>query len=720
MIKLPKQQTSSFNASADSPTSSTLHTDPVEGLSAPVEVPAAGSVSTKSVSKRRFIPGWTTSFPWILYDSTNDIVLCSTCREIFHTMGLPFSSKKETIFIELGFSNWKKGVEKFKLHEQSMCHKEAVVKLHALKASVNVCAQLSDQKKKEMMVNRACLKKIFSSLLYLASQGLAIRGCNDDTSNFVNLLNLRSEDTLELKSWLKRESYTWCSHGIQNEILDLLSHTLLRKLLAMVREAVIYAIMCDETADVSRKEQFSFCIRFTIKPLEAEEIFLGFYEVENTTAASLYSVIKDILIRFDLPLSNCRGQCYDGARNMAGGKNGVQAKILGDERKALFVHCLAHSLNLVAQDAIKTIPVCRDTLNLVKDLINFVRDSPKRLAMFQSLKSNDSTKLRPLCPTRWAVKYVSMSSVLSNYSALMQFFTTLADSDASDAGAKAAGFLRMMEKFDFYFTLKVLVKLFGYIDTVNTALQRKSLRLEEAYRMIDTLKASLNFCKREFSSVWENISTGKPAEVGSPKLPRKRRVPKRFDADDQPQKAESVEEIHVTQYQEIIDNILESLDSRFQTESFEFILEIEQFLLGDDANKTKILHFYEGDIDSERLLLHREMFSQILKEANKTVENISDIIEYFKKEPHLVQLLPEFVKFLNIVVTIPTSSATPERSFSGLRRLKTYLRSTMGQQRLNSVAILHFHKDMAKDLNMDEVVNEFISRNSQRKNTFYM
>ena len=114
------------------------------------------------------------------------------------------------------------------------------------------------------------------------------------------------------------------------------------------------------------------------------------------------------------------------------------------------------------------------------------------------------------------------------------------------------------------------------------------------------------------------------------------------------------------------------------------------------------------------------MFFQILKVPNKCVENISDIVDYFKNEPHLIELLPEFVKFLNIFVTIPTTSATPERSFSGLRRLKTYLRSTMRQQRLNSVAILHFHKDMAKDLDMDEALNEFISRNSQRKKTFYM
>lgn len=75
LIKLPKKETPE-DAIADSPTNPT-HTDPTEGTSvASADVPAAESVSTKSVSLRRFVPGWTTN-------SANNVVLCSTCREIF-------------------------------------------------------------------------------------------------------------------------------------------------------------------------------------------------------------------------------------------------------------------------------------------------------------------------------------------------------------------------------------------------------------------------------------------------------------------------------------------------------------------------------------------------------------------------------------------------------------------------------------------------------------
>lgn len=63
-------------------------------------------------------------------------------------------------------------------------------------------------------------------------------------------------------------------------------------------------------------------------------------------AASTVSIIKDAFIRFNLELSDLRGQCYDGAANMAGCVSGVQTRIQVEQPKAMFVHCTAHSLIL--------------------------------------------------------------------------------------------------------------------------------------------------------------------------------------------------------------------------------------------------------------------------------------------------------------------------------------------------------------------------------------
>ena len=57
------------------------------------------------------------------------------------------------------------------------------------------------------------------------------------------------------------------------------------------------------------------------------EDFIGMYHVNKTDAESLMAAVTDILLRLNLPLSMCRGQCYDGAAVMAGVKSGVATLI---------------------------------------------------------------------------------------------------------------------------------------------------------------------------------------------------------------------------------------------------------------------------------------------------------------------------------------------------------------------------------------------------------
>lgn len=62
------------------------------------------------------------------------------------------------------------------------------------------------------------------------------------------------------------------------------------------------------------------------------------------------AVIKDTLLRMNLKIEHCRGQCYDGASAMCGAKKGV-AKVLRDEEpRAILTHCYAHALNLAVSD----------------------------------------------------------------------------------------------------------------------------------------------------------------------------------------------------------------------------------------------------------------------------------------------------------------------------------------------------------------------------------
>lgn len=165
----------------------------------------------------------------------------------------------------------------------------------------------------------------------------------------------------------------------------------------------------------------------------------------------MFDITNDVLTRFELQLLNCRGQCYDGGSNMSGKVTGLQKRICDVQPKALFIHCLNHSLNLSFQDAVSCIPQFRDAINQIRELINFARDSPKRLAWFESFQQQESRALRPLCPTRWTMRICSVKSVLDNYSELLSFLEEVSSTERGDVGFKSSGYFKQLQTFSLYF-----------------------------------------------------------------------------------------------------------------------------------------------------------------------------------------------------------------------------------------------------------------------------
>ena len=152
--------------------------------------------------------------------------------------------------------------------------------------------------------------------------------------------------------------------------------------------------MVDECTDSSNHEQPAVCFRSVSKDLKVNEDFLGLYEIPDIAANTIVSVITDTLVRMNLTFFGCRGQCYDGAKNMAGERSGLAKQIAGKEKRALFCHCYGHSLNLAVSDAIKKCKIMADALDTTFEISKLIKYSPKRNAMFDKLKRD----LAPECP----------------------------------------------------------------------------------------------------------------------------------------------------------------------------------------------------------------------------------------------------------------------------------------------------------------------------------
>ena len=174
----------------------------------------------------------------------------------------------------------------------------------------------------------------------------------------------------------------------QLELLTLMSNQVLRTILIPIKENGIYSLMSDEWTDIANLEQLSICVRTVNDNLEVFECFLGFYEIPNVRSETIFTAIKDALIRMQLPLSSCRGQTYDGASNMLGKKSGVAAKILNEKPKALPTHYHAHSLSLSIKSICQNVKILNDVMGTVGEICVLVKYSPKRENMFGEIKSN--------------------------------------------------------------------------------------------------------------------------------------------------------------------------------------------------------------------------------------------------------------------------------------------------------------------------------------------
>jgi hypothetical protein len=107
-----------------------------------------------------------------------------------------------------------------------------------------------------------------------------------------------------------------------------------------------------------------------------------------------------------------------------------------------------------------------------------------------------------------------------------------------------------------------------------------------------------------------------------------------------------------------------------------------------------------------------EFRKHVINKVSEAVNMLSEMVPEVRAMYNQVEVL------IRLLLVCPASSAEAERSFSSLRRLKTWLRSTMTERRLNSVCVCHTHQDLLDSVDLRELIAVFCSRSDVRKKLF--
>lgn len=665
---------------------------------------------------------------WLVYSTEKNAVFCFCCKI--------FSDSKIKLTVD-GNSDWAHMHGILAGHESSPNH------LLANKAWCELGTRLRkgetiDKQTQKLLQREIChwndvLKRIISVVLFLADRNLAFRGSTDslflpNNGNFLGLIELLSKYDACMQEHLRRIKNVeihdhYLGKDIQNEIITLLGDAVLKKITQSIQTGKYYSLILDCTPDVSHQEQMTMILRFvdTVSmPITIKEHFVGFLPVDSSSGAGLTDIALKMLESLGLQLLDCRGQGYDNGANMKGCHSGVQKRILDLNPKAFYVPCGCHSLNLMLGDMAKSSTAAVTLFGTLHQIYLLFGASTPR---WQILKSHLKTfTLKPISETRWECRVDSVKAVRFQIAAVYDALVEVAET-ANDPKARteATALAKQIKSYPFLLSLIIWYDILSKINILSKVMQNENMQFDLALQCIDqTLKFLENYKETGFSSA-EIIAKELAEELemstdeikfSTEKTIRRRKVRKQFDYECADETVtDPKEKFRIEFFNVLMDQAIMSLNERFAQmkqhyDYFGFLHNLSKNanLSDDELNKhcADLSNVLTDDIDTIDLCAEIRLVASLLPNTATALQALQ-----FLYESKLNTAVPNLIIALRIALTIPVTVASAERSFSKLKLLKNYLRSTMTQARLNHLALLSIEKEIAQSLNYSTVINEF-------------
>lgn len=657
---------------------------------------------------------------WLIYSPKSGHVYCYVCK---------LFSKKRIHLTVGGFNDWKNINASLDKHERSPEHISAISTLVSrsfAEGRVDTEMEKSFLREKEYWKN--ILQRIVAAIKFLSKNGLAFYGSttkifSKGNGNFLSSLEFLSEFDPFLATHLQKYgnpgsgNVSYLSSTICNEFITLLAREVLNCILKDLRVAKYFSIIVDSTPDISHIDQLTLIVRYVLPSGKPVESFLCFVPIFSHTAENLAKVILEKLKSLEINIDYCRGQSYDNASNMSGKYNGLQTKIKDKTESAHFIPCSSHSLNLVGNSAAESCLEASTYFDNVQHLYNFFSASTYRWSVLQSCLEKAKPKalvVKKICDTRWSARADAVKSLAIGFNEIKMALIQLHEdtNQKNSTRSEANDILKKLNSFEFALMTVTWNKLLERINATSKSLQEINTNLTVACELYKSLICFVTNLREQFGQIEEDAKNLQPANtLYRDETIRIRKRKKYFEESSSDEIClVGREKFKICTFLVICDKLIMELKKR--QESYNCVNDMFNIFFVDNSDgnfKTSlkiIEQYYSQDIDVIDLENELVQFKEMCKSSTNIVQNPIKMLE-FLIETNTVSTFSNVETLLRIYLSIPISNASGERSFSTLKRVKSYLRNSINQENLSSLALLNVENEVLENIDSNEIINKF-------------
>ncbi|CAA7015098.1 unnamed protein product [Microthlaspi erraticum] len=637
-------------------------------------------------------------------------------------------------------------------HETSHCHIVCMsrwMELESrLRSGTTIDKGLQEDINKVKNHWREVLLRIFSLVTTLAKQNLAFRGTNEklgerNCGNFLTFVESFGEFDPVMREHIRRakdrkSQYHYLSHRIQDELIVTLGSEVKLMIIKKIQEAKYFAVILDCTPDKSHKEQMSLiirCVDVSSSKTRVEEFFVTFVEVSDKTGEGLFELLCNTLAAHNLNIQDVRGQGYENGSNMKGKHKGVQKRLLDINSRAFFTPCGCHSLNLALCDMAKSSTKAIAFFGIIQRIYYLFSSSTTRWEIFK--EKVGGLTLKSLSETRWESRVDSVRAIRFQAAKIRDALDYLAEhcddpGARSDAESLATSETHGIGGFEFLFGMVIWYDLLFTVNTVSKAMQSEHIDIDDA---LVQLKGLVSFLKNYRETGFETsraeamiIAESMDIEANFPvkqkrRIKRTRHFDEEVERDDEFEMLSEEEKFKIDFFNTIMDQAIVSLQTRFDQfeeygKLFGFLFDLKKLKSAtDDSLKASCINLETAlkqgevsDIDGSHLFLELRVLRDILPSE---IKKAAEVLDFLKKYGGVCY--PNTWIAYRVMLTIPVSVASAERSFSKLKLIKSYLRSTMSEEKLNGLAMLSIERDMVGKLDYQTLMNDFAGKTARRE-----